>query len=236
MAERRIARGLLDPESEAIAEAYVALPAVRRQTRGLLSLEPQQDQSMAQTALEAVLGFIPGVGQALAARDIERARRANDPAAAAMAATEFLPFGRLAGMTRDSKNILKASDDIKDYRMTHRPMADEGGASRLHNAYESFGEDIYGPKALQYFGAGDPREGGVIRAIKRLRDNPDAEITIYRGVPKDATGDIGVGDWVTLDKSVAQEYGDKVLSKKVKAKDVTTWPDSLLEFGYYPRD
>jgi len=97
MAERRSQRGLLDPESEAIAEAYAALPAVRRQTRGLLSLEPQQDQSMAQTALEAVLGFIPGVGQALAARDIERARRADDPAAAAMAATEFLPLGRLAG-------------------------------------------------------------------------------------------------------------------------------------------
>lgn len=96
MAERRSQRGLLDPESEAIAEAYAALPAVRRQTRGLLSLEPQKDQSMAQTALEAVLGFIPGVGQALAARDIERARRADDPAAAAMAATEFLPFGRLA--------------------------------------------------------------------------------------------------------------------------------------------
>ena len=88
--------GLLDPESEAIAEAYAAIPSVRKQTRGLLSLDPQEDQGMTQAALEAVLGFIPGISQALAARDIERARRANDPAAAAMAATEFVPFGRLA--------------------------------------------------------------------------------------------------------------------------------------------
>ena len=100
MAERRLPRGLLDPESQAIAEAYEAIPSVRRQTRGLLSLEPQEDQSMMQTAIEAALGFIPGVGQLLAGRDIERARRAGDPAAAAMAATEFLPFGRLAGMMR----------------------------------------------------------------------------------------------------------------------------------------
>lgn len=97
MASKKKPAGLLlDPESERIAEAYAAIPSVKKQTRGLLSLDPQQDQSMGQTAFEMLASFIPGVGQALAARDIERARRANDPAAAAMAATEFLPFARLA--------------------------------------------------------------------------------------------------------------------------------------------
>jgi hypothetical protein len=86
---------LLDPESQAIAEAYEALPALRRQAGGLLSLDPQQDQSLGQTAFEVLASFIPGVGPALASRDIERARRAKDPAAAALAATEFVPFGRL---------------------------------------------------------------------------------------------------------------------------------------------
>ena len=60
-------------------------------------------------------------------------------------------------------------------------------------------------------------------------------MTIYRGVPKDASEEIGSGDWVTLDKDIAATYGDKVISKKVKAKDITSWPDSLLEFGYYPK-
>jgi len=110
MAERRLPRGLLDPESQAIAEAYEAIPSVRRQTRGLLSLDPQEEQSMGQTAFEMLASFIPGVGQALAARDIERARRAGDPAAAAMAATEFLPFGRLAGMMRRPGPIMSEID------------------------------------------------------------------------------------------------------------------------------
>ena len=100
VAERRLPRGLLDPESQAIAEAYEALPALRRQAGGLLSLDPQQDQSLGQTAFEVLASFIPGVGSALASRDIERARRAKDPAAAALAATEFVPFGRLGNAIR----------------------------------------------------------------------------------------------------------------------------------------
>jgi hypothetical protein len=110
MAERRLPRGLLDPESQAIAEAYEAIPSVRRQTRGLLSLDPQEEQGMGQTAIEMLASFIPGVGQLLAGRDIERARRAGDPAAAAMAATEFLPFGRLAGMMRRPGPIMSELD------------------------------------------------------------------------------------------------------------------------------
>ncbi|MGA0335148.1 MAG: hypothetical protein ACO3LD_02745 [Luminiphilus sp.] len=65
---------------------------------------------MGQTAFEMLASFIPGVSQALAVRDIERARRAGDPAAAAMAATEFLPFGRLAGMMRRPGPIMSEID------------------------------------------------------------------------------------------------------------------------------
>lgn len=72
------------------------LPRVRGTARSLLSLEPQEDVPASQQALEMALGFVPGIGQAMALRDIERARRAEDPAAAALAATAFVPFGRLA--------------------------------------------------------------------------------------------------------------------------------------------
>jgi hypothetical protein len=119
------------------------------------------------------------------------------------------------------------------YGMEHRPMGEAGGASRLHEAYKSFGEDVYGKNALQYFGSGDPREAGVVRLMRSIRDNPDREVTIYRGVPEGLEGKINPGDWITLDKNVAEDYG-KVVSMKVKAKDITTWPDSLLEFGYFP--
>jgi hypothetical protein len=75
-----------------------------------LSLDPQEEQGMGQAAIEMLASFIPGVGQLLAGRDIERARRAGDPAAAAMAATEFLPFGRLAGMMRRPGPIMSELD------------------------------------------------------------------------------------------------------------------------------
>lgn len=91
------ARGLLDPESENIQEAARAAPATQRQARGLLSLDPQAESD---AVLEMGLGTLPGVGQAMALRDLERARRARDPVAAALAASNFLPVDRLIGALR----------------------------------------------------------------------------------------------------------------------------------------
>ena len=90
-------RGLLDPESERLQEAAQAAPAVQRQARGLLSLDPQAESD---TVLEMGLGALPGVGQAMALRDLERARRAKDPGAAAMAASNFVPFGNILSRMR----------------------------------------------------------------------------------------------------------------------------------------
>jgi hypothetical protein len=63
------------------------------------SLDPQE-QDMADIAVETAAGFVPGVGQALAARDVERARRANDPAGMAMASMGAIPGGRLAKLLK----------------------------------------------------------------------------------------------------------------------------------------
>jgi len=59
------------------------------------SLDPQPEQSLPEMGVEAVAGFIPGVGQAMAGRDWERARRANDPAGMAMAGASLAPWGRM---------------------------------------------------------------------------------------------------------------------------------------------
>ena len=98
-------RGLLDPESERVQETVRALPVVKRQARGLLSLDPQAESD---TALEMGLGVMPGVGQAMALRDLERARRAKDPGAAAMAASNFIPFGTLLNRFRRGPIITQA--------------------------------------------------------------------------------------------------------------------------------
>jgi hypothetical protein len=69
---------------------------LRRRFERAISLDPQE-QDLADIGVETAASFIPGVGPALAARDVERARRANDPAGMAMAAASALPLGRLAG-------------------------------------------------------------------------------------------------------------------------------------------
>ena len=141
-----------------------------------------------------------------------------------LGALPFLPS--MAGKTTPAKKAL-------EYAIEHRPMTEAGGAARLHDLTAAFGDDIYdAKKALQYFGSGDARERSALRAMHAVRGKPDELVTIYRGVPEGASG-INPGDWVTLDRRAAADYG-KVLEMKVPASHITSWPDSLLEFGYYP--
>lgn len=67
----------------------------------------------------------------------------------------------------------------------------------------------------------------------KLRDLPDEPM---------ATLGINPGDWITLTKEYAKDHGEsalkgqyKIISKKVKAKDIWTNADSIHEFGYHPK-
>ncbi len=87
-------------ENVAAALKYLQDKAnLRQRFERATSLDPQE-QDMADIAVETGASFIPGVGQALAARDVERARRANDPAGMAMASMGAIPGGRLAGLLK----------------------------------------------------------------------------------------------------------------------------------------
>jgi hypothetical protein len=173
--------------------------------------------------------FVPGLGAV-------REGMAGNYGTAAVSGLLDLggPIGKGVGLAAlPMMGAIKKSGAV-DYGMAHRPMTSEGGASKLFEPEKSFGEDIFGKNALQYFGSGDPREKSVLNIIRMIRGNPEAEVTIYRGVPKGTGKQINTGDWVTLDRNVASDYGPVILEKKVRARDITTWPDSLLEFGYYP--
>jgi len=68
---------------------------------------------------------------------------------------------------------------------------------------------------------------------ERLRQLPDEPV---KGIST-----INAGDWVTLTKDYAKQHGEsvlngkyKIISKKVKAKDLWTNADSIQEFGYNP--
>jgi len=83
------------------------------------SLDPQPDQDFlsAETAGDAALGFVPVVGQAMALRDMERARRAGDPVAGGLAAASLVPWGRAL---RAGKGV--ASELIAGTQAAHAPI------------------------------------------------------------------------------------------------------------------
>ena len=73
--------------------------------------------------------------------------------------------------------------------------------------------------------------------LKKIKGNPNAEVTIYRATTGDSIND---GDWITL----SQEYADihnkhslqskgKILKMKVKASEIRFAGDDIREFGYF---
>lgn len=135
--------------------------------------------------------------------------------------------------------------DVSEYGMSHRPMTVQQGASPLHDLSNAFDDTIYSKNALQNYGTGSPRlDREALKVFSQVKGNPDAQVTIYRAVPKRTKeSKINSGDWVTVSKEYAMEHGDaalegkyKILSQKVPAKHITTNADSILEQGYYPND
>jgi hypothetical protein len=84
----------------------------------------------------------------------------------------------------------------------------------------------------------DKRLGGSVAEntpLTKLGYKPDADITVYRGVPK-GVKNINDGDWVTTVKQLAKDYagtGD-VISQKVKARNLFAeqGDDTLEELVY----
>jgi len=134
---------------------------------------------------------------------------------------------------------------IENYRSTHTAPSPEFGAP-LHDLTgggQMYPADVYSSKAVQYYGTGYPKADQQAFALaNRVRGNPDAEVIMYRAVPKskDITS-INAGDWVSLSKDYAKNHGDsvlngkyKIIEQKVKAKELWTNADSIHEFGYHP--
>ena len=132
------------------------------------------------------------------------------------------------------------------YRGSHTAPGPDFGAP-LHDLTgggQMYPADVYSAKAAQYYGTGYPKADKEAFALAhRVRGNPEAEVTMYRAVPKDESiTSINPGDWVTLSKDYAKTHGESVLennynilSQKVKAKDLWTNADSIHEFGYQPQ-
>jgi len=142
------------------------------------------------------------------------------------------------------KQDVRYSTNREDYQGLHKPPSSENGAP-LHDLTGGgnvYPDDVYSANGLRYYGTGqekaDRESMGVIR---RMKNKPNAPVTIYRTVGTDADQDtINEGDWVSVSKAYAVQHGEsafggdyKILTGKAKAKELFTNGDSINEFGYW---
>jgi len=135
------------------------------------------------------------------------------------------------------------------YRLQHQPRPDGARLDDMTKGGEVFPDDIYSPQGLRYYGNPNnifDRESFEI--IQNVKGDPEAEVTIFRAVPDDDNiNTINHGDFVTLSRSYAEMHGQsgygidgqqsgKVLSMKVKVKDLFSDGNDLNEFGYFPKE
>ena len=134
----------------------------------------------------------------------------------------------------------------EEYLGNHRPPDPEDGfpLHDLTGGGEGYPSDVYSPSGTRLYGHGGSHkrlDEQAMQVIRRMRNHPNAEVTIYRAIPKGATDAIHPGDWVTITRGYAVEHGEgplggqyDIVSKKVRADQVYTSADSLHEYGYWP--
>jgi hypothetical protein len=143
-----------------------------------------------------------------------------------------------------------------DYRGMHTAPYN-GRGSPLHDLTDTYPPDIYGPMGANYYGHNNPpstMDKQTVAQVQALRGKPNASVNIYRAVPKTITDrqgkrdstyapSITKRDWVTINPDYARMHGEstlrgnyKILSKKVKARDLYTMGDSIHEWGYDPQE
>lgn len=130
-----------------------------------------------------------------------------------------------------------------DHRMAHRPPDASSGAP-LHDLTENsiYPGDVY--QHPEYYFTGDPLDWTAWGIISAARARPNKGIRIYRAVPRKKARTIRPGDWVTPVFGYARQHGrhssDKtkdmdVLTAIVRASELHTAGDSMLEWGYNGR-
>ena len=123
-------------EQVAAALQYLGDKAdLKRRYERMVSLDQPQDSDAVDMAVEMGASIVPGVGQALAARDFERARRADDEAGMAMAAASAVPVGKLVGALKQYDPTMQKIFIGKSAKTWNEKQAD-----RAH-AMEAYGVD-----------------------------------------------------------------------------------------------
>lgn len=127
----------------------------------------------------------------------------------------------------------------EEYRMSHRAPYNDGYNKPLHDVVGVYPEDVYSNEGLRYYGYEGELNRESWNVMRKVRNNPDALVTIYRTVPYDVKeSEVRNGDWITTSRAYAEEHRHhiqgrtRIIEQKVPAKYVWTNGDSLSEYGY----
>lgn len=141
---------------------------------------------------------------------------------------------------KTAEEFINAEFDKKPaYGMSHRPTYE--GMPPAHNLLEgdAIPRDVYEHPEWSVASQGlkDISARESWDAVKKIRNNPEAEVIVYRATRKNQ---LNIGDWITFSKNYARDSvepnsGEKVYSFKIKAKDAFFAGDDINEFGYYPK-
>ena len=146
------------------------------------------------------------------------------------------PINQPLGRTKIENNETK-----QDYMMSHRPTETGITADDLtnQNVESPMPKDMY-EKWYNYFDKDDKSSVESIEALQKVRNNPNATITIYRATNGNSIND---GDWVTLSENYAKEHNQhslnnkgNIIKMKVPVKDIQYAGDSINEWGYFPKN
>ena len=225
--------------------AFFGNPNIQRQGARARALAGQRDVNTladprTYAIVQGLLGTRPDeMGFSVLNPDYEKIKKAAEPAYALGLLAQAAPL--LAPMTKGlpvGASIKNVGDDLLSYRGSHKaPNAKTYGAT-LDDLTKIMPADVYTQQGKQLYGIGDRIIDSEWRtAALKAKGKPDAEIEVYRAVPK-GVKEINDGDWVSTSKKYAKDHGENtlngeydIISKKVKAKTLSTegYP---YEYGY----
>lgn len=145
------------------------------------------------------------------------------------------------GVPYDQKafNIAQSFKDkpnamVTIYRAVPKELSNSEKLTTLENQMAAYMKRGTLPKEAENYSSGSKWYEWAYDEREKLRSLPDEPANKIN---------INAGDWVTLTKEYAKDHGEsalngqyKILSKKVKAKDLWTNADSIHEFGYHPTE
>jgi hypothetical protein len=225
--------------------AFFGNPNIQRQGVRARALAGQRDVNtlpdpLTYAVMQGLLGTRPDeMGFSVLNPNYEKIKKVAEPAFAlgllGQAAPALAPLTKGMPVGASIKNV---GEDLLSYRGTHTaPNAKKYGAT-LDDLTKILPDDVYSQEGKRLYGIGDRLIDSEWRiAALKTRGKPDAEIEIFRAVPK-GVKEINDGDWVSTSKAYAKTHGEgtlngeyDIISKKVKAKTLSTegYP---YEYGY----